>query len=66
MDEVSQIYLGIARKISKRQTDRIVVDLRQTPATRAELEEELKAYPIEGLKELITVTEYGLGHGFPK
>jgi hypothetical protein len=62
----SQVYLGIAKKINDGQTDRVVVDLRHTQTTRAELEAELKTYPIEGLKEVITVTEYGVGHAFPK
>lgn len=61
-----QVYAGIADKISKGQTDRVVVDLRHSSATRAELEAEFKAYPIEGLKEVITMTEYGVGRAFPK
>jgi hypothetical protein len=55
-----------SKKIYNWQTDRMVVDLRDKSVTRAELEAELKAYPIEGLKEVITVTKYGFGHAFPK
>lgn len=64
-ETAKQVYLGITVKINDKQTDRVVVDLRHTQTTRAELEAELKAYPIEGLKEVITVTEYGFGHAFP-
>ena len=57
---------GIATKISRGQTDRVVVDLSGTDVTRWQLEAELQARPLSRLKEVITLDAQGhIGHAFP-
>jgi hypothetical protein len=55
---------GIASKIKIRQTDRVAVDLRSTSVTEVPVRAALRAEPLRGLKEVITLTEQGLGRPF--
>ena len=63
-DSITGIRDGIEEKIVARQTHRVVVDLRNTSQTEASLRAALRAKPIPGLREVITLTKDGLGRPF--
>ena len=64
VDAPASIRTGVAEKIEAGQTHRVVVDLRQTTQTEASVRAILRAQPISGLKEVIVLTEHGLGQPF--
>jgi len=63
-DDAASVRNGIARKIEDKQTHRVVVDLRNTTQTEASVRAALRADPVEGLREVIIVTEEGVGQPF--
>ena len=65
VDTASSIRAGIFTKVEDRQTDRVVVDLRGTTQTDATIRAALRAQPVPGLKEVLTLTETGIGRAFP-
>ncbi|MDQ8726859.1 hypothetical protein [Bradyrhizobium sp. LHD-71] len=65
-DDVRSVRDGIAKKVVRyNQTDRVVVDLRGTSVIEADVRAAIRATPIPGLKEVITLTDQGLGRAFP-
>ena len=64
-DALQSVAAGIAAKVADGQTDRIALDLTGTPFTDAQVRAVLRASPIAGLKEVITLTKTGLGRAFP-
>ena len=63
-DDAASVRNGIARKIEDKQTHRVVVDLRNTTQTEASVRAALRADAVEGLREVIIVTEEGVGQPF--
>ena len=63
-DSTGSIVNGIKSKIVDEQTQRVVVDLRDTTQTTSSLRAALRVNPIPGLKEVITVTANGLSQPF--
>jgi Contact-dependent growth inhibition CdiA C-terminal domain len=64
VDDAGKIRNGIADKVKFRQTHRVVVDLRQTTQTQASVRAALRANPVPDLKEVIILTQEGLGQPF--
>jgi hypothetical protein len=64
-DNADTVWNGIADKVVERQADRIALDLRGTSLTEADVRAALRANRIPGLKEVITLTDRGLGRAFP-
>ena len=64
VDDASTIRSGIASKVDAGQTQRVVVDLRNTTQTEASLRAALQAQPIPGLKEVIILNNDGFGKFF--
>ena len=64
-DNVDTAWQGIADKVAKGQADRIALDLRGTSLTEADVRAALRANRVPGLKEVITLTDLGLGRAFP-
>ena len=58
------IRRGIAGKVDAGQTHRVVVDVRGVGQTEAAVRAALRADPVPGLKEVVVVTEDGLGRPF--
>ncbi|GJE69600.1 hypothetical protein CHKEEEPN_1129 [Methylorubrum podarium] len=66
VDKAEAVRGGIYVKVvEKKQTDRVVVDLRNTTQTDAAVRAALRADPVPGLKEVLTLTAAGLGRAFP-
>ena len=63
-DDAGSVRNGIKKKIDEGQTHRVVVDLRRTTQTEASVRAALRADPVEGLREVIIVTEEGVGQPF--
>jgi hypothetical protein len=64
MDDAVSVRNSIATRIEEGQTHRVVVDLRQTTQTPASVRAALRNEPIRGLKEVILLTNEGLGQPF--
>jgi hypothetical protein len=65
-DDAGTVWQAIAGKVVvNRQADRIAIDLRGTSLTEADVRAALGANRIRGLKEVITLTDRGLGRAFP-
>jgi Contact-dependent growth inhibition CdiA C-terminal domain len=65
-DDADTVWQGIADKVAVRsQADRVAIDLRGTSLTEADVRAALRANRISGLKEVITLTDRGLGRAFP-
>ncbi len=64
VDGARSVRNGIADKVEDGQTRRVVVDLRQTTQTEPSVRAALRNSPIPGLKEVIILTDDGLGKPF--
>jgi hypothetical protein len=63
-DDAASVRSGIAEKVYAGQTHRVVVDLRQTNQTEASVRSALRNAPVPGLKEVMVLSNEGLGQPF--
>ena len=64
-DDPVSVRRGIQDKIDKKQTHRVVVDLRATTQTAESVRAALRDDPVQGLREVLILTKDGLGRAFP-
>ena len=63
-DSAAGVRNGIDAKVGKAQTHRVLVDLRGTSQTEATVRAALRAAPVRGLREVMVLTQDGLGRPF--
>jgi Contact-dependent growth inhibition CdiA C-terminal domain len=65
-ESVRNIGSEVEGKVRNGQTERVVVNIADTPVSGEQIREQLRTYPISGLKEVIVIDKQGrISHVYP-